>query len=144
NGRHDFESHDDRPHPLTTVDATVTPPPRSPHSVPAGSRTGGEEETVVEQGVDPGTRPTYDSSVSRLEPVRPDDPGVDDDTAALLRQSSSRSGRLSNVMATVANHPPALRAIRAFADTIYRDGLLARDRRELVYLTASVENSCHY
>src|SRR5262249_59907895 len=25
NDRHDFESHDDRPHPLTTVDATVTP-----------------------------------------------------------------------------------------------------------------------
>src|SRR3974390_205440 len=25
NDRHDFESHDDRPHPLTTVDAPVTP-----------------------------------------------------------------------------------------------------------------------
>src|SRR5437870_13314799 len=25
NDRHDFESHDERPHPLTTVDATVTP-----------------------------------------------------------------------------------------------------------------------
>ena len=35
NDRHDFKSHDDRPHPLTTVEATVTQRPRSPHGMPA-------------------------------------------------------------------------------------------------------------
>jgi hypothetical protein len=34
NDRHDFESHDHRPHPLTTVDVTVTQRPRSPHTLP--------------------------------------------------------------------------------------------------------------
>ena len=92
----------------------------------------------------PSASNTYHAGMSRLEPVQPDDPGVDDDTAAMLRRMSSRSGRISNVIATVANHPPALRAILAFADTVYLDGLLPPDRRELVYLAASVENSCHY
>jgi alkylhydroperoxidase family enzyme len=82
--------------------------------------------------------------MSRLEPVQPDDLGLDADTAALIRKASGRTGRLSNVIATLANNPAALRGLLALGDAVYVDGLLSPDRRELVYLAASVENSCHY
>jgi hypothetical protein len=76
--------------------------------------------------------------------VQPDDPDVDEDTAALLRLVAGRVGRLSNVTGTIANHPAALRGLIGLGDGVYTNGLLPPDRRELVYLAASVENSCHY
>jgi hypothetical protein len=76
--------------------------------------------------------------------VQPWDPGVDDDTAALLHRVAGRVGRLSNVTGTLANNPAALRGLIGLGEGVYTNGLLPPDRRELVYLATSVENSCHY
>jgi alkylhydroperoxidase family enzyme len=82
--------------------------------------------------------------VSRLRAIQADDPDLDDGAAAALRALSSRTGSVSNVLATMANHPGALRGLIALVDAVYTNGLLPPDRRELVYLAASVENDCHY
>ena len=49
-----------------------------------------------------------------------------------------------NVARALAVHPPALAAVSALANAGYLSDALPADLRELAYLTASLENSCHY
>jgi alkylhydroperoxidase family enzyme len=49
-----------------------------------------------------------------------------------------------NVQRAIANHPGASRAFGAFAGFVYGECSLSPAHRELAYLTASVENHCHY
>ena len=79
----------------------------------------------------------------RIPLVDPDDDGVDEKTRALL-QGMRDGGMDFNVIRALANHPAVLEGFMSFSAAAYWGSSVAPPLRELAYLTASSENSCHY
>ena len=73
----------------------------------------------------------------------PDDDGLDGGTRDLLRGMRD-AGVDYNVIRALANHPPILEGFMGFSGASYRGSSIDPAVRELAYLTASLENQCHY
>jgi alkylhydroperoxidase family enzyme len=72
-----------------------------------------------------------------------DDDQVGETTQALLR--GMRDAELDfNVIRALANHPALLEGFMAFSSAAYWGSSVDPALRELAYLTASTDNSCHY
>jgi len=80
--------------------------------------------------------------MSRL-PLPPDPPPWPPSEGDGAPESVSSATGL-NVARALAVHPPALAAVGALPNAGYLSDALPADLRELAYLTASLENSCHY
>jgi alkylhydroperoxidase family enzyme len=80
--------------------------------------------------------PLVDSNDSTADPV----------AVEVLRSVSRHRNRTvdPNVYRAMANHPEALRALVDFGTAVYFENSLTPAQRELVYLTSSVTNDCHY
>ncbi len=79
----------------------------------------------------------------RIPLVDPDDEGLGDSTRALL-EGMRDAGLDYNVIRALANHPPILEGFMAFSGAAYWGSSIDPPIRELAYLTASLENQCHY
>lgn len=81
--------------------------------------------------------------MARIPLVDPDDEGVDPETAELLR--GMRAAELDfNVIRGLANHPALFQGFMSFSAAAYWGSSVDPALRELAYLTASLENQCHY
>jgi alkylhydroperoxidase family enzyme len=79
----------------------------------------------------------------RIPLVDPDDDAVDERTRELLRGMRD-AGQDFNVIRALANHPAVLEGFMAFSGAAYWGSSIPAPLRELAYLTASSQNSCHY
>lgn len=83
--------------------------------------------------------------MGRLVPVDPDRPGLDPDIrAVMLGPSVLGTPGVLNVVATLADHPAALRSVWALSAAGRASAAITEDYRELAYLTATLTNNCHY
>ena len=73
----------------------------------------------------------------------PDHEGLDESTRDLLR-GMQEAGLDFNVIRALANHPSLLDAFMSFSAAAYWGSTIDPPVRELAYLTASLENQCHY
>jgi alkylhydroperoxidase family enzyme len=72
-----------------------------------------------------------------------DDDGLGETTQSLL--SGMRDAGVDfNVIRALANHPALLEGFMAFSSAAYWGSSVDPATRELAYLTASLENDCHY
>jgi alkylhydroperoxidase family enzyme len=77
-------------------------------------------------------------------PLRePDDDGLDAGTRDVLRGMRD-AGLDFNVIRALANHPRLLDGFMSFSSAAYWGSTIDPPLRELAYLTASLENRCHY
>jgi len=72
-----------------------------------------------------------------------DDDQLDADTQSLLRGMRDADVDF-NVIRALANHPALLQGFMAFSSAAYWGSSIDPATRELAYLTASLENDCHY
>ena len=83
--------------------------------------------------------------MARVPLVRADDPGVDPHAAALLTAvESAQSVGTLNVHRALANHPQIMEKFFALADVAYFSNSIGPAKSELAYLTAAMQNDCHY
>ena len=81
--------------------------------------------------------------MARVPLVNPDDPGLDSQTASMLREMDEASDTgINNMQRTIANHPPLMRALFDFAAVV--TGPLTRKQVETAYLTSAVATDCFY
>ena len=79
----------------------------------------------------------------RIPLVDPDDDGLDDDTRTFLASMRAADADF-NVLRALANHPGILHGFMSLSGAAYWGSAIDPRLRELAYLTASTENSCHY
>jgi alkylhydroperoxidase family enzyme len=79
----------------------------------------------------------------RIPLARPDDDALGEATQMLL-QGMRDAGVDFNVIRALANHPVLLEGFMAFSSAAYWGSSIEPATRELAYLTASIENDCHY
>jgi heme oxygenase len=82
--------------------------------------------------------------VERIPLPSPDDPELDPRAAAVLQAVRNMSGQDFNVLRAMANHAELQETWHQLVDRAYTNSSLDRAHAELAYLTASVENRCHY
>lgn len=84
--------------------------------------------------------------MARLPLVSAQDPETPALAREVLQQVTALRDRVvePNVYRAVANHPEALQALVQFGTVVYFQNSMTPAQRELVYLTASVTNDCHY
>ena len=63
---------------------------------------------------------------------------------ALKKRLEALWGTPPNLYCALANHPGILEGFMGFSGAAYWGSSVAPPLRELAYLTASSENSCHY
>lgn len=81
--------------------------------------------------------------MARLPLVNPADPGLDPETASMLRDMHEASDTgLNNMQRTIANHPRLMRALFDFAAVV--TGPLTKKQVELAYLTSAISMECFY
>jgi alkylhydroperoxidase family enzyme len=79
----------------------------------------------------------------RIPLPEPDDDGLGPETRELIRGLRD-AGLDFNVIRALANHPAVLNGFMAFSGAAYWGSSIDPPVRELAYLTASLENRCHY
>lgn len=79
----------------------------------------------------------------RIPLVHPDDDDIDEQLRSLL-QGMREVGGDFNVIRALANHSQLLEGFMSLSAVAYWGSSVAPPLRELAYLTASTENSCHY
>lgn len=79
----------------------------------------------------------------RIPLPKPEDEGLGEQTRSLLRGMRD-AGVDFNVIRALANHPALLEGFMAFSSAAYWGSSVDPATRELAYLTASLENDCHY
>jgi alkylhydroperoxidase family enzyme len=83
--------------------------------------------------------------MARIPLLDETDPATPPDVRAALEEAGQARGRLINVYRALANRPPALKAMTALLQTVYRkDSTLQPRHGELAYLTATTTNNCFY
>ncbi len=80
--------------------------------------------------------------MARIPLVDPEDPHLDPAVKDAFGGYGGTPLGVPNVIRALANHPGLL---RGFGHIVYTPAaLITPAQRELAYLTASAENSCHY
>lgn len=83
--------------------------------------------------------------MARVPLITAQDPGVDPKAAALLTAvEDAQSVGVLNVHRALANHPDIMETFFALANVAYFNNHLNPVQGELAYLTAAVQNDCHY
>lgn len=79
----------------------------------------------------------------RIPLPQPEDERLGEATQSLLRGMRD-AGVDFNVIRALANHPALLEGFMSFSSAAYWGSSVDPATRELAYLTASLENDCHY
>lgn len=79
----------------------------------------------------------------RIPLPQPEDDRLGEATQSLLH-GMREAGVDFNVIRALANHPALLDGFMAFSSAAYWGSSVDPATRELAYLTASLENDCHY
>lgn len=82
--------------------------------------------------------------MARVPLVRADDPGVDPLAAALLTAAAEQPSGVLNVHRALANHPQIMEKFFDLAGVAYFGNSIGPAKSELAYLTAAMQNDCHY
>jgi alkylhydroperoxidase family enzyme len=83
-------------------------------------------------------------SMARVPLINATDPGVDPTAAAILTAAAEQPSGVLNVHRALANHPQIMERFFGLAEVAYFANSIGPARSELAYLTAAMQNDCHY
>lgn len=69
---------------------------------------------------------------------------VTDEAREILEAWEAEHGSRSQILESLARHPPAMDAFMHFFDRVMHDGSVDRQIKELIAVVVSVENNCDY